>query len=243
MLAAQDICVPGRLAGVSVGLKAGQITAVCGPNGAGKSTLLEVLAGLLQPAGGRVLLDGRPLASLSHRERAQRIGYLPQAGEAAWNLSVRTLASLGRLPHTSGAVEDRQAIDVALTALDLVSLADRPIASISGGERARAMLARVLAGEPEVILADEPLANLDLAHQAALLGYLRAVAAAGRSIVLVLHDLAVAMNHADQVIVLDEGRVAASGKPVEALSAAMICQVWGVRAEWLGVPGARALAI
>jgi iron complex transport system ATP-binding protein len=243
MLAALDIHLPGRLAGVSLAVRPGQVTAVCGPNGAGKSSLLEVLAGLLEPAAGQVLLDDRQMAGLGHRKRAQRIGYLPQAGEAAWNLSVRTLAGLGRLPHSTGVAEDRRSVDAALTALELAPLADRPIATLSGGERARAMLARVLAGEPQVILADEPLANLDLAHQAVLLGHLRALAAEGRSVVLVLHDLAAAMNHADQVIVLDKGKVAASGAPNEALSAEVIGRVWGVRAEWLGSPGAMALAV
>lgn len=243
MLAAHDVHLPERLAGVSLQVPAGRITAVCGPNGAGKSTLLEVLAGLLPPAAGQVLLDGEPLASLHPRERARRIGCLPQAGEAAWNLSVRTLAGLGRLPHAAGTEADRRATEAALTALDLAALADRPLATLSGGERARAMLARVLAGEPEVILADEPLANLDLAHQTALLGHVRALAAAGRAVVLVLHDLAAAMNHADQVVVLDRGRVAAAGAPATALAPDVIASVWGVRAQWFGPPGALALSL
>lgn len=242
MLVGQDIHVAGRLAGVSLAVQPGQVTAVCGPNGAGKSTLLEVLAGLLPPAAGQVLLHGHLLAALPRRDRARRIGYLPQTGDAAWNVSVRTLVGLGRLPHAAGVAADRRAIDAALEVLDLGPLADRPLATLSGGERARAMLARVLAGEPDVILADEPLANLDLAHQAALLGHLRAVAAAGRAVVLVLHDLAAAMNQADHVIVLDQGRVVAAGAPDLALSARVIGQVWGVRARWLGTPGAMALA-
>lgn len=243
MLAVQDVYVAERLAGVSLQVPAGKVTAVCGPNGAGKSTLLEVLAGLLPPATGQVLLEGDPLASLLPRIRAQRIGYLPQAGEAAWNLSVRTLAGLGRLPHATGAEADQCATEAALTALDLAALAHRPLATLSGGERARAMLARVLASEPEVILADEPLANLDLAHQAALLGHFRALAAAGRAVVLVLHDLPAAMNHADQVVVLDRGRVAAAGLPATALAPDVIASVWGVRAQWFGPPGARALSL
>lgn len=243
MLAVRDIHVPGRLADLSLDVPAGQVTAVCGPNGAGKSSLLDVLAGLLPPAAGEVLLDGSPLADLAPRQRAQRIGYLPQTGEAAWNLSVRTLVGLGCLPHAAGADEDRRAVDAALVALDLVALADRPIATLSGGERARAMLARVLAGEPQVILADEPLANLDLAHQAVLLQQLRTMASAGWTVVLVLHDLAAAMNHADQVIVLDQGRLAACGLPVTALAESVISTVWGVPAKWLGGPGSWALSV
>lgn len=243
MLAARDLFLSGRLAGVSLDVAPGRITAVCGPNGAGKSSLLQVLAGLLPPAAGSVLLDGLPLATLSARQRARRIGFLPQAGEAAWNLSVRTMAGLGRLPHGTGPDENRRAVEAALTTLDLAALADRPLATLSGGERARAMLARVLAGEPDLVLADEPLASLDLAHQAALLAHLRTVAQAGRAVVLVLHDLAAAMNHADHVVVLDAGRLAASGPPQVALAEYVISAVWQVQAQWLGPPGAKALSL
>ena len=125
-------------------------------------------------------------------------------------------------------------IDAALAALDLDHLAARSVSQLSGGERARALLARVLAGEPEWILADEPLAALDLAHQMQLLTRLRAIADKGTGVVLVLHDLALAMNHADRVIVLDAGRIAADGVPQEALYAENIQRVWGVRAQWVG---------
>jgi iron complex transport system ATP-binding protein len=128
-----------------------------------------------------------------------------------------------------------------LEALDLTRLAARPVSTLSGGERARALLARVLAGEPRWILADEPLAALDLAHQLALLVRLREAASKGIGVVLVLHDLALAMNHADHVVVLDEGLVEANGPPEAALSERTIERVWGVTARWLGEPDARAL--
>ncbi|HSJ95980.1 MAG TPA: ABC transporter ATP-binding protein [Myxococcota bacterium] len=228
----------GRLDGVSAALQPATITAICGPNGAGKSSLIEALAGLLGPDEGEVLLDAAPLASLHTRERARRIGYLPQHGEVAWNLSVRSLAALGRLPHGDAAAEP---VECALAALDLAALAGRPVATLSGGERARALLARVLAGEPRWILADEPLAALDLAHQLALLAHLRRAADGGAGVVLVLHDLALAMNHADRVLVLDQGGLAADGVPEAALSEETIARVWGVPARWLGERGARAL--
>ncbi|MFC3594492.1 ATP-binding cassette domain-containing protein, partial [Novosphingobium piscinae] len=131
----------------------------------------------------------------------------------------------------------------ALAAMDLVALRHRPVSQLSGGERARTLAARVLAGEPRWILADEPLANLDLAHAAALVRLLRAQAGAGRGVVLVLHDLATAMNRADRVVVLDRGRVVADGPPEAALAAALVAQVWQVEARWLGEPGQRALAL
>lgn len=235
-LDARDLTLAKRLGEVSVSLEAGRITAICGPNGAGKSSLLQCLAGLLTPDGGEVLLDGSPLPP--GRERARHIGYLPQTGEVAWDLSVAALAGLGRLPHGGGGEAQ---VAAALEALDLTDYAARPVSTLSGGERARALLARVLAGEPQWILADEPLAALDLAHQLALLARLRETAERGAGVVLVLHDLAQAMNHADRVVVLQQGRVAGNGPPDQALSEGTIGRVWGVSARWLGEPRARAL--
>lgn len=241
MIAAQDLSLAGRLQDVSLTLRPGEVTAICGPNGAGKSSLLGCLAGLLSPQQGRVALDGLPLAELAPRQRAQAIGYLPQQGEVAWNLSVETLAGLGRLPWGSGPDADRAAVDAALAALDLIDLRRRSISHLSGGELARVLLARVLAGEPRWILADEPLANLDLAHQLVLLRQFRRLASEGVGVCLVLHDLAQAMNHADRVVVLEGGKVVADGAPQDALSEAKIARVWKVPARWLGESGARAL--
>lgn len=238
-LAASDLSLDGRLARVSASFRAGTITAICGPNGAGKSSLLQTLVGLQRPDEGRITLDGTDLAALYPRARAQAIGYLPQEGEVAWDVAVRSLVRLGRLPHRD---RGESAVAAALTALDLEQLADRPVSRLSGGERARALLARVLAGEPRWILADEPLAALDLAHQLALLAHLRSVAEAGVGIVLVLHDLALAANHADRVLVLHNGSVAADGGPDSALAPGIIARVWGVPVRWLGDPGKRALA-
>jgi iron complex transport system ATP-binding protein len=238
MLEARDMVLAGRLGGVSAEFRQGEITAICGPNGAGKSTLLQALAGLLAPDSGSALLDGKPLASQHPRERARAIGYLPQAGEVAWDLSVRNLVALGRLPHVDAGEAQ---VDAALAALDLAAFAERPISTLSGGEKARALLARVLAGEPRWVLADEPLAALDLGHQLALLAHLRRAAEGGAGVVLVLHDLALAMNHASRVLVLDNGHLAADGAPEQALSAETIERVWGVPARWLGEPAERAL--
>ena len=241
-LAAQNLCLSGRLDGVSLALNPGEVTAICGPNGAGKSTLLSCLAGLLLPERGALALDGTPLDAMAPRERARSLGYLPQQGELAWDISVETLAGLGRLPWYAGTDADRAAVDAALAALDLEQFRTRPMSQLSGGEQARALLARVLAGEPRWLLSDEPLANLDLAHQLGLLRQFRLLAGQGAGVVLVLHDLAQAMNHADRVVVLDSGTIAADGPPDRALSEAMIEQVWKVQARWLGEPGQRALA-
>lgn len=240
MLAAHDLTLGGRLSDVTASFALGTITAICGPNGAGKSTLLKLLAGLERPDTGFVTLDGARLDALDARRRAQAIGYLPQSGEVAWDVAVRDLVGLGRLPHRD---RGAAAITAALEVLDLTALADRPVSRLSGGERARALLARVLAGEPRWILADEPLAALDLGHQLALLSHLRRAAETGAGVVLVLHDLALAMNHADRVIVIDQGAVVVDGRCEDALDHRVIERVWGVPAHWLGEPGARALAL
>lgn len=239
-LAAEGLVLAGRLDGVTSMLEQGAITAICGPNGAGKSSLLQCLAGLLRADAGLVTLDDANLHALHPRERARVIGYLPQEGEIAWDVAVRSLVALSRLPHRDRGTAQ---VEAAMAALDLIALAERPVSRLSGGEKARALLARVLAGEPRWILADEPLAALDLAHQLALLAHLRRAAEAGVGVVLVLHDLALAMNHADRVIVLDRGMKAADGTPEEALSAEVIAQVWGLPARWLGEQGARALVL
>jgi len=226
------------LDGVSVEVRAGEVLAICGPNGAGKSTLLSVLAGLIRADFGAVLLDGLALDELTHEQRARLLGYLPQDGEIAWDLAVENLAALGRLPHRD---RDMAAVTRALAKTDMTQFAKRPVSTLSGGEKARALLARVLATQPRWLLADEPLAALDLAHRLTILALLRSEAAAGAGVAIVVHDLAQAMNHADQVAVLSNGKLAALGSPEAALTPALIAQVWGVSAQWLGEPGARAL--
>ena len=240
MLQAQNLTLAGRLAGVSLDLRPGELTAICGPNGAGKSSLLSCLAGLLASDAGQVALDGTSLTLLPAAQRAQAIGYLPQRAELAWDVSVEVLVGLGRLPWPG---DHSAAVGAALTAMDLLPLRSRPVSQLSGGERARVLLARVLAGEPQWLLADEPLAMLDLAHAHALMARLGAEARAGRGVAIVLHDLAAAMNHADRVVVLDHGQIASQGRPEEALSEQVLARVWQVKARWLGKPGARALTI
>jgi iron complex transport system ATP-binding protein len=210
----------------------GRIAVVLGPNGAGKTTLLRAAAGLI-PAEGTVELDGQAVAAMPARERARAIGYLPQDHAVHWDVGARALVALGRAPHRSPfaaeSAADRAAIDAALAAADAGALADRGVLTLSGGERARVLLARVLAGEPRWLLADEPLASLDPAHQLDLLDRLRVAADRGMGVVLVLHDLAQAARVADDILVLDGGRVAARDLGEETLA-----RVFGVTVERAG---------
>ena len=239
-LSVKDVSLGERLSGVTLTLQPGTVTAICGPNGAGKSTLLEVLAGLLKPDTGETWLGDIPLSRDNPRERARRIGYLPQSPEIAWDVPVRSLIELGRMPHGDRASGP---VDAAIAALYLRPFAQRRVLTLSGGETARVLLARILAGEPDWILADEPLAALDLAHQRVIVRHLVAEARRGRGVALVLHDLAIAMNHADRVVLLDRGTIIADGPPSEALSRETIDQVFGVQADWVGAPGQRALSV
>jgi iron complex transport system ATP-binding protein len=229
------------LSALSADFAAGSVTVVLGPNGAGKSTLLEALAGLLTPAEGAVLLDGAPLAGLAPQARARALGYLPQGGAVHWNLEVRELVALGRLPHrgrfAGPGAEDARAVDAALKAADLLALARRPVGQLSGGERARALLARVLAGNPRALLADEPLANLDPRHALDALALFRRAADAGAAVVLVLHDLNAAARAADRLLLLAEGRLLATGTAAEVLTPALLREAYGVEMEL--VEGAR----
>lgn len=223
---------------VSVRLAPGRVTAVLGANGAGKSTLLRALAGLIAAEAGRVMLDGNDLAGIAPRVRAQAIGYLPQDTVVHWNMRVRDVVALGRLPHGGGGAE---AIDAALAATDTAGFADRAIRTLSGGERARVLLARVLAGEPRWLLADEPLASLDPRHQVQTATMLRAAAAGGMGVVVVLHDLGLAARIADDAIVLRDGAVLASGPAATVLTETTLAAAYGVRMAILGHDGERAI--
>ncbi len=244
MLAAENLSVRRGGAVVVEGLSAtltpGAITAIVGPNGAGKSSLLLALAGLLEPAAGGALLDGEALAAMHPRTRAQALGYLPQTPDIAWDVAVESLVALGRLPWRDRGTGE---VEAAIAALALEELRHRPVSQLSGGERARVLLARVLAGTPRWILADEPLAALDLAHQLGLIAHLKACAAAGQGVVVVLHDLAIAMNHADRVLVVKGGHLIADGAPRDALAPAVIAQGWEIAARWVGEPGKQALVV
>ncbi len=227
------------LDGVSTAFRPGSVTAVLGPNGAGKSTLLACLGGLRDADSGSVLLGGVPRAALSRRDLARRIGFLPQTADVHWDIDVATLVALGRFPHRgrwAASDADRAAITRAMLATDCTRFAARGVNTLSGGERARVLLARVLAGEPEWLLADEPLANLDPAHQLDGLDCLRAVARTGAGVVVVLHDLNHAARVADAVLLMRAGRVVAQGAPDTVLTTALIAETYGVAAHFGTTP-------
>ncbi len=223
------------LAAVSARFEAGRVTAVLGPNGAGKSTLLKCLCGLRSADGGTVRLDGEPLAAMTAQVRARRIGYLPQQAQLHWDIDVRALVALGRYPHRVGfgpaSASDEDAIDRALAETDAAAFAGRSAGTLSGGELARVMLARVLAGEPEWVLADEPFAALDIAHRLDLSDRLRAIAGRGQGVVVVLHDLSLAARLADDILLLDGGRLVASGPAEEVLESPLVARVFAVAME------------
>ena len=231
---ALSLALRGRpvLRAVTGALEAGRVTVILGANGAGKSTLLSCLAGLRPPDAGLVLLDGQPLGVFSPQHRARLIGLLPQQADIYWNVNVRTLVALGRLPHRGRwglGAEDERAIDAALAAADCAHLGARKAQRRSGGEQARVLLARVLAGEPRWILVDEPFASLDPAHQLDAASCLRAAAAQGAGVAVVLHDLTQAARLADRVIVMKAGEVLAAGPVAEVMTAPVLEAAYGVR--------------
>jgi iron complex transport system ATP-binding protein len=205
----------------------GDIIGIVGPNGAGKSTLLRILAGLARPTEGTVQLDGTPLGALSRRERARKIAFLPQGGLAESAVTVRQIVALGRLSH-GGRGHDAIAINRALDAVGIGELADRAMTSLSGGEQARTLLARALAVEAPYLLADEPTAALDPRHQIDLMEVLQTRAAAGTSVIVILHDLSLAARYCRKLVLLDRGRVAASGPPETLLEPALLESVYGI---------------
>ena len=221
---------------VSLTVTAGEIVAILGPNGAGKSTFLKAALGLLtdQPATGitgEISIGGDPLRALGPTERARRAAYVPQEREIAWALDVWSVVALGRLPHRSAfaapGAHDHDAVETALRDTGAAPLAERRATELSGGERARVLIARALAQEAPLLVADEPTSGLDPAHQLSLLELFRAKARDGMAIVLSMHDLHLAARFSDRICLLSEGRAAALGKPTEVLTRANIHAAYG----------------
>lgn len=221
------------LVDAGIDVRAGELHALVGPNGAGKSTLFGVLAGDITADVGGVSLDGRPLGSIPPRLLARQRAVLLQQNAVSFPFTVEQVVRMGRAPwaRTPAEDDDDPAVARALEVTDLVPLAGRGVTSLSGGERARAALARVLAQACDVLLLDEPTAALDLKHQEDVLRIARDRAREGAAVAVVLHDLNAALRVADRVTLLSRGRVVASGTPSEVLTAAAIEEVYGQRVD------------
>lgn len=227
MLNIRHLTVASRLQDVSLTVQPGELLGLIGPNGAGKSTLLQSLAGVV--AGhGDLLLDGQPMADLTPRLRAQRVAYLPQQSQSAWALSVTDVLALGRIPWADEATPAAQAaMAQAAQRTGIEQFMQRRVDTLSGGEQARVWLARALAGQPALLLADEPTASLDLRHQRGVMQVLREYAWEQRAVVVAIHDLALAARWCDHLALLHEGRLLALGKPVEVLDPHVLGEVYG----------------
>jgi len=220
---------------VSATMRAGELIGIIGPNGAGKSTLVRAALGLAPLSGGSVAIDGEPLSTIAPRQIARRIAYLPQGQTLHWPLTVERLVALGRLPHLAPMSRigeaDRRIIADAMERADVTALRDRIATHLSGGERARVLLARALAVGAAGLIADEPLAALDPGHQIDVMELLAREARAGAMVVAVLHDLTMAARYCDRLLLIDDGGLVADGPPAEVLTAERLRAVYGIRAR------------
>ncbi|MBJ6128493.1 ABC transporter ATP-binding protein [Microvirga splendida] len=230
-----DLGARRALQGIDLALEPGRLTALIGPNGAGKTTLLRAIAGLAKPSAGEITLNGASVARMRASERARAIAYLPQGGGVAWPLPVESVVALGRLPHGERPdhlpAQGRAAVEAALLSVGLEGFESRPATALSGGERARMLLARALATQAPVLLADEPVAALDPRHQLIVLDGLRAQARSGATVVAILHDLNLAARFADRIVLLDQGKLEASGLPEAVVTEARLASSFGIRAR------------
>jgi iron complex transport system ATP-binding protein len=232
LLSVQNLAVSlqGRpvLQDISFDINAGEFIGLIGPNGAGKTTLMRAALGLL-PHQGR-----SSLAALPPGPRARQAAWMPQAREIAWPIPLRDVVMLGRTPHRGGlqspTAEDHRHVDAALDRMELTAMADRPATQLSGGEQARVLIARALAQDTPLLIADEPTAGLDPAHQIATMQCFAALAAQGKSSLVSLHDLGLAARHCTRLILLGGGGLVADGLPEEVLTPELLAQVFGVTA-------------
>jgi iron complex transport system ATP-binding protein len=228
------VAMHGRwlLRGVTVALRAGEVTAFLGPNGSGKTTLLRVLAGLRAPSEGHVTLHGHDLRSFGPRALAQRIAFVPQDTHVSVAFTVRELVAMGRYPHLRRferlRPHDHALVDDALRRADVWHLAGHPVLALSGGERQRVLIARGLATHADVLLLDEPTANLDIAHALDVLDLCQQLAWAGKTIGLALHDINAAARYATHLVLLNAGRLVIQGEPAAVLHAAHLNRVFDV---------------
>ena len=219
----------------SVAVPAGAVTVFLGPNGSGKTTLVRLLAGLLPPSVGYVSLDGQDLRTLARRALAQRIALVTQDTHISVAFSVREIVAMGRHPHVRRLARlqqyDHAMVEAAMQRADVAHLAARPVTTLSGGERQRVLIARSLATQADVLLLDEPTANLDIAHALDVLHLCQELAQQGKAIGLVLHDINAAVRYATHLVLLSAGRIVTQGPPAEVLQAGQFLQVFDVCTE------------
>ncbi|MEM0489026.1 MAG: ABC transporter ATP-binding protein [Candidatus Bathyarchaeia archaeon] len=219
------------LDGVTLSVKNGEILSIVGPNGAGKSTLLKVINGVLRPKIGTVYIDQKSLSDISPREIAKRIGLVPQKIQLTGMLTVYDFVMTGRRPYIdfTPSKRDEEKVYEALETVGAINLADRSLEELSGGELQRVIIARALAVEPEVLLLDEPTNSLDLKYQVEIQKIVKSLRSKGLIIIMAIHDLTYAYRISDKILMLNNGRVFAAGKPEEVLTPKNILAVYGVK--------------
>lgn len=227
--------------GVDLTVQPGVVAAIVGPNGCGKTTLLSAAARIHRPMSGQVAIGGDDIWKLRPKQAAHRVTLLPQSPQAPEGITVAGLVGYGRHPHQGlfrqWSADDAQAVTEAMAATGVSELATRRVDQLSGGQRQRTWLAMTLAQQTPITLLDEPTSSLDLGHQVEVLDLIRQVAAAGRSVVMVLHDIASAARYADTVVAMRDGAVVATGPPKDIVDAALIRKLYDVHADVLSAPG------
>jgi len=227
LISTHSLGVDSRVIDLSIELHRGEMLGLIGPNGAGKSTFLHSLVGLEEYTGG-VDSEGESLNLYSRNKRARLIGLQPQTISSAWPISVKDVVTLGRLPWGDS---DELAVNEAMRLAGVEGFSDRKVDQLSGGERARVWLARVLAGKPQVLLADEPVANLDIHFQLSVMDVLRHYATQQHGVIVALHDLSLAARYCDKLCLLKEGECVALGSPSDVLTESLLESVYGVAVE------------
>ncbi|WP_137936395.1 ABC transporter ATP-binding protein [Chitinivorax sp. B] len=225
---------------VSLQVLAGEVAVIVGPNGCGKSTLLRCIARLHKPSQGSVQIDGQDVWQLRPKQAAQHLALLPQSPQAPEGMTVSSLIRHGRHPHQGWfrqwSTDDERAVRAVMQATGVLELAQRPLEALSGGQRQRCWLAMALAQETPLLLLDEPTSMLDLGHQVEVLNLVKKLAADGRSIIIVLHDLIAAARHADRLIAMRDGRIVAAGNPRDIVTPMLVKQLYDVEADVLTAP-------
>ena len=228
------------LDGVDFAVPSGQFTVIVGPNACGKSTLLKTLARVLRPSSGQVELGGRPISSYSPKQVARQVALLPQSPQAPEGISVADLVARGRHPHQSllrqWSPADERAVQEALERAGVASLASRRVEELSGGQRQRVWIAMALAQDTPVLLLDEPTTYLDISHQVEVLELAAALQRQGRTVVAVLHELALAFRYATQLVVMHQGAIVAQGSPREIVTEQLIEKVFDLPCQLLHDP-------